>query len=60
MPIDLLRGAEGHIGLEDFGVRLSPLPSDLIADESLTMASVQLINEHIQNSSDSLLLAQVS
>ncbi|XP_035709008.1 protein SSUH2 homolog isoform X1 [Folsomia candida] len=55
---DLLRGAEGQIGIEDFGVHLTPLPADVIADETLAMASIQLINEHIQNSSDSLLLAQ--
>lgn len=59
IPMDMLRSAEGQIGIEDFGVHLSPLPSDVIADETLAVASLQLINEHIQNSSDSLLLAQV-
>ncbi len=57
--MDLLRGAEGQIGIEDFGINLSPLPSDVIADESLALASNQLINQHIHNSQDSLLLAQV-
>lgn len=59
IPTDLLRSAEGKIGMEDVGVRLDPLPSDITADETLPLASAQLINEHIQNSSESLLLAQV-
>jgi hypothetical protein len=59
MPSDLLRNAEGQIGIEETGVRLSPLPADIISEDSLAVASVQLINDHMKNSSGTLLLAQV-
>jgi len=59
VPPDLLRYAEGQIGIEETGVRLSPLPGDIISDDSLASASVHLINDHIKNSEGSLLLAQV-
>jgi len=59
MPSDLLRRAEGQIAIEETGVRLSSLPLDIIPDETLARTSAQLIEEHIRNSCESLLLAQV-
>ena len=60
LPPDLIRQVEGQVGLEETGIRLSPLPVDIIPDETLAMASAQLIQEHLENSSDSLILAQVN
>lgn len=59
IPGDLIRLVDGEIALEETGVRLDPLPGDIIHDETLSMASAQLIEEHISQSSDALLLAQV-
>lgn len=58
---DLIRQGNGHIGLEETGVRLTALPPDILGpDETLAAASAQLINEHLENSADTLLLAQVT
>ncbi|CAL8082576.1 unnamed protein product [Orchesella dallaii] len=58
VPHDLLRQADGQIGIEETGIRVAPLPSDIVSDETLAMASAQLISEHFQVSSNALLLAQ--
>jgi len=60
LSADLIRQGEGQIGLEEIGVRLAALPPDILGpDESLSTASAQLINEHLESSADALLLAQV-
>ncbi|CAG7719946.1 unnamed protein product [Allacma fusca] len=58
LPPDLVRQVDGQIGLEETGVRLTPLPPDIIPDETLAMASAQLITDHLETSADLLLLAQ--
>lgn len=59
VPHDFLRQADGQIGIEETGIRVPPLPADIVSDETLAMASAQLISEHLQISSNVLLLAQV-
>ncbi len=56
---DLIRQVEGEIGLEETGLRLNPLSPDMSPDESLALASAQLIHDHLQSSNETLLLAQV-
>ncbi len=57
---DLIRQVEGQIGLEETGVRLTALPPDIMGpDETLATASAQLINDHLETSAETLLLAQV-
>lgn len=58
VPDELIKKADGQIGMEETGVRLTPLPADIVSDDSLAIASSQLINEHLQMSQNSLLLAQ--
>ena len=58
---ELIRQVEGQIGLEETGVRLTGLPPDILGpDETLAIASAQLINDHLEHSAETLLLAQVN
>lgn len=57
---DLIRQVQGEVGLEETAVQLTPLSTNVHApDETLALASTQLIHSHLQNCKEALLLAQV-